>query len=42
MTVRFPTRIRETLRGSTPGPALVLFAALSTTFLFGEHRSYFY
>ena len=42
MTVRFAERIRETLRGSTLGPALVLFAALSTVFLFGEHRSYFY
>ena len=42
MTVRFPERIREQLRGSTVGPALALFAALSTVFLFGEHRSYFY
>ena len=42
VTVHFPERIRETLRGSTLGPALALFAALSTVFLFGEHRSYFY
>ena len=42
MTVHFPERIRETLRGSTLGPALALFAALSTVFLFGEHRGYFY
>ena len=42
MTVRFPERIREMLRGSTAGPAPALFAALSTTFLFGQHRGYFY
>ena len=42
MTIHFPDRIREQLRGSTLGPALALFAALSTVFLFGEHRGYFY
>lgn len=42
MTTRFPERIREMLRGSTLGPALALFAALSTVFLFGQHRGYFY
>ena len=42
MTVRFPNPDHEKLTGSIPGAMLVLFAALSTTFLFGEHRSYFY
>ena len=42
MTVRFPNPVHEKPAGSTPGAILVLFAVLSTVFLFGEHRTYFY